>query len=97
MQVARPGERLGDQGRADHLAAPGDEAAVGGGGKQGLGEAGHRQGIGDAGQQGEAKRQGDRGAKMGEHGVPLQARFSATRARSMALIPTKGTIRPPSP
>ncbi|MPL86090.1 hypothetical protein SDC9_32066 [bioreactor metagenome] len=71
MQIARAGEVLCDQPRADHGAVLHDQAAVGGGWHQRLCDRGDRQRIGEAGEKGHARKQDKGGAELGQHGSLL--------------------------
>jgi hypothetical protein len=67
MEILRPGEILAEQGRADHLAVPLDQAAVGLMRKGDLGDAGHGQGIGKTGEHGHGQDHDDGGSNFSQH------------------------------
>jgi hypothetical protein len=95
VEVFRPGERLSDQFTSDDSAGDLEHRAVGLPGKEELRHAGDDAGVHQTGDGAEQEGEYDRGAEqVSEHG---HTKPRAVRRRSMSLIPTNGTIRPPSP
>jgi hypothetical protein len=67
MEIAGGGEVLPDQGRTDHHALAGDQAAAGEAGEDRACDPGHRERHDEAGKQGEQQHQREGWAEMREH------------------------------
>ena len=96
-EVLRVAEGLADQLGADHLAALGDQAAVGAGREGHLRDAGHGQRVDQTGEDRQRQEEHQGGSQLRVHLRSPQARPTAARAMSMSLMPMKGTITPPRP
>ncbi len=98
-EMLRIAEVLADQPRADGLAVALDQAAARLVRERRLRHAGDDERIGDSGDQRQQHEQHEGGTKGGVHTISLQrqARWAAASTRSISLMPTKGTIRPPTP
>ena len=73
-----------------------DQAAIGLGREQGLRGAEHGQRVADAREDGEEKEHDKGGSEFGNHGF-AHTMPAALTTMSIALMPMKGTISPPSP
>src|SRR5579862_595603 len=97
MEIARAGKTLPDQFRSGYRAIACHQAAIGLMRKKRLPDPGHRQGISDAGDQRKDQGHEDRGPDLFEHRVFPPPSPVAVTARSISLMPMKGTTRPPRP
>ena len=97
MKIFVVGEILADQLGADHLAVLLDQAAIGLMRKDELRNAGHAERVDEAGDDGHHDDHHDGRADLAEHMGDPQARPMAVTARSMSLMPTNGTMMPPTP
>ena len=90
-------EFLPDQGGADHLAVPLDQAALRLLGKEHAGNRGHGERIGKTRDQRERDQNDDGGTNFFQHDVSPQTRCKAATTRSIALMPMNGMMMPPTP
>src|SRR6185295_14736006 len=97
MEVFLAGEVLPDQRRANNLAILLDQAAVRLIRKHGLGDAGDSQWVDQTGDHRHDDDHHDRGADVFHGCGLLQARPTLVTSRSMSLMPTNGTMMPPTP
>src|ERR1700722_19701086 len=97
MEVLVAGEVLADQRGADDLAVLLDQAAVCLVREHGLGNAGHQQRIDQTGDHRHRDDHHDRGANVFHLLWPLQARPIEVTSMSISLMPTNGTMMPPTP
>src|SRR5581483_10492924 len=96
MEVARLGEALADQLRADYLPAAHDEAAIGLPGEGSLRDYIDRERIDDAGHHRQRYHHRDRGKQRAHVSLPY-ARCRAATSKSIALMPMNGMSTPPRP
>ncbi len=86
-------ERLTDQGRPDDLTVAFHQGTVGLVTERHLGDTGDDERVGETGEGGHHGQHEQAGTKLTRH----QKTPSAVMAMSMALMPTKGATRPPTP